>query len=387
MLFPYTTDAPIYHWPIATVGLIAVNTVVFVLTFNQIPEQWILQWGVGLHPAQWITSNFLHIGILHLLGNMICLWGFGLVVEGKIGWWRFLLVYLLIGAAESCVQQILMLGADGGGSLGASGAIFGIMAMALVWAPKNEMTCVVIVYFRPFEFDCPILGLAGFFLLLQVVLWGITMAVHQGDVAYAMTSEALHLMGAAAGFGVAVFMLKKNWVDCENWDLFSVAAGRHAMSDDELLALKQESAEWQEKAQKRRASALDQIRDITRTGQPALAYKAHRKMVHSLENWQLPDQDFLNLILAFHRRELWKESIEPMVEYLNDSRPHERQVRLKLAHILIEFEKRPGQALRVLRKLDPDQLTENQRKLAANLMYRAQQLAEQDPYEVVDDDW
>ncbi len=58
---------------------------------------WGLTHGEGLHPVQWVTNNFLHGRIFHLVGNMIFLWGFGLVVEGKLGWWRFLLVYMGIG--------------------------------------------------------------------------------------------------------------------------------------------------------------------------------------------------------------------------------------------------------------------------------------------------
>ena len=44
-------------------------------------------------PWQWLTANYMHADIFHLLGNMFVLWGFGLVVEGKVGWWRFLLIY------------------------------------------------------------------------------------------------------------------------------------------------------------------------------------------------------------------------------------------------------------------------------------------------------
>src|SRR5438105_1428366 len=83
---PYNTDAPIYYWPFATVGLIFINTVVLMAEFKADPQdvsQWILQFGDGIHPVQWITSAFMHEGPVHLIGNMFFLWGFGLVVEGK----------------------------------------------------------------------------------------------------------------------------------------------------------------------------------------------------------------------------------------------------------------------------------------------------------------
>ena len=64
--------------------------------------------GDGIHPLQWLTNNFLHAGFFHLAGNMIFLWTFGLVVEGKLGWWAFLLVYLGLGVGESAGMQILV---------------------------------------------------------------------------------------------------------------------------------------------------------------------------------------------------------------------------------------------------------------------------------------
>ncbi|HEV3416610.1 MAG TPA: rhomboid family intramembrane serine protease, partial [Pirellulales bacterium] len=92
MLIPYNTDAPLYHFPFVTIGLIAVNAIVLVVTMQADPsavKPWELQFGHGLQPGQWVSNNFLHSDIVHLLGNMFFLWGFGLVVEGKLGWWRF----------------------------------------------------------------------------------------------------------------------------------------------------------------------------------------------------------------------------------------------------------------------------------------------------------
>ena len=53
-----------------------------------------------LHPVQWVTHNFLHLDFFHVLGNMIFLWAFGIVVEGKLGPWKYLLTYLLIGITQ-----------------------------------------------------------------------------------------------------------------------------------------------------------------------------------------------------------------------------------------------------------------------------------------------
>jgi hypothetical protein len=60
---------------------------------------------------------------------------------------------------------------------------------------------------------------------------------------------------------------------------------------------------------------------------------------------------------------------------------------LKLAHILVEKENRPGQALRVMGNITPQQLSEKERRLLGRLSQKAQKLAVEDPYEVVDEDW
>ena len=110
IIIPINTDAPIYHWPWMTLVLIVANCACFYATgFGVEPEGWVLQFGHELHPIEWLAYNFFHFGWMHLIGNMIFLWGFGIIVEGKIGWWRFLLVYLLIGVLGGLLIAALTL--------------------------------------------------------------------------------------------------------------------------------------------------------------------------------------------------------------------------------------------------------------------------------------
>ena len=129
MLIPWNTDAPIYHYPIASAGLIACNVAVFALLIGEpeLAEEYCLAYGDGLHPVQWLTHNFLHADFMHLLGNMIFLWSFGLVVEGKLGWYGMLPAYLGIGIANGWIVQAANQHQDGvalgvfGGHLWADG--------------------------------------------------------------------------------------------------------------------------------------------------------------------------------------------------------------------------------------------------------------------------
>src|SRR4051794_4471423 len=221
MIIPWGTDAPIYHWPKATVGLIVANVAAFVATATLPPEEfvgWTLVRGAGLHPAQWLTNNFMHADPLHLIGNMIFLWGFGIVVEGKLGWWRFLAAYLGLSVGYGAILQVGSLGAQKGFILGASGVIYALLAMCLVWAPRNDLNCVVWLRFAPAQWDVPIL----WFAVLYIGLEAATVAFTGG----AMSSALLHLTGAVLGFGLGAALLKADLVDCEGWDLFAVLARR-----------------------------------------------------------------------------------------------------------------------------------------------------------------
>ncbi|MCX7422562.1 MAG: rhomboid family intramembrane serine protease [Planctomycetia bacterium] len=227
IIIPINTDAPIYHWPWMTLVLIVANCACFYATgFGAEPEGWVLQFGHGLHPVEWVTYNFFHFGWLHLIGNMIFLWGFGIIVEGKIGWWRYLLVYLLIGVLGGVLIQTAMLRHGNPLSLGGGGAslvIFGLLAMCVVWAPRNELELLIFaptfMSFRVITYEVTILTYGFWYVAMQVlsVWWN----------KFSMGGTAGHLIGAVWGFGIALMMLKLHWIDCENWDLLAVRNGTY----------------------------------------------------------------------------------------------------------------------------------------------------------------
>lgn len=102
---------PIYRRPWGAVLLIVLNTVLFAAG----PQaEVVLVWGDGLHPGQWFLSTFAHASLSHLIGNMVFLWVFGLVVEGKVGLARFVAIFVGIGMAESALEQTIMLAAGVG---------------------------------------------------------------------------------------------------------------------------------------------------------------------------------------------------------------------------------------------------------------------------------
>jgi membrane associated rhomboid family serine protease len=378
VLIPWNTDAPIYHFPFATIGLIVANVLAFGAALAaEDPTPWMLAFGDGLHPLQWVTNVFLHADPIHLLGNMFFLWAFGLVIEGKIGWWRFLLVYLGLGAFESAVSQIGMLGGEGL-ALGASGAIYGLLAMSLVWAPRNSMSCLLILFFRPFSLELPILGLVTFF-----VGWEIFSA-WMSD--FQMSSAMLHLAGALPGFVVAAAMLKLGLVDCENWDVFAVLGGRQGEEQREKPDPKR-AAERAKNRASLRTTAMTQFTHHLHEARAADALALHEKMLQTDANWQLSQPQRLELVKALHQQKLWSQSVAPMVEFLRHAPDAAPRVRLRLAQILLAHEKRPGRALGVLEKIAAGTLPADLEKARRELVSQAKKMYDQGEIEVDDEDW
>jgi len=156
-----------------------------------------------MRPWQWITCTFSHAGILHVGMNMLFLWWFGQIVEGRTGPARFLLVYLGIGAAAGFVTQLLTLGGEEGYALGASGVIYGLIVVALVFTPETDVTCIFwfFSWSRVVEMSLKTLGI--FYLVVNFL----------GAAAFRFEigSEVLHLIGAAAGFGAAYGIRALGW--------------------------------------------------------------------------------------------------------------------------------------------------------------------------------
>lgn len=123
--------------PIVTYSLIGVSAVVYLLQFltgSLITNQFVfspLALGAYVNePWRMLTSVFLHGSVLHLLLNMYTLWIFGQLLEGLLGRWRFLALYLISGLAGSV--GVVVFGDPMTSVLGASGAIFGLMGAFVV---------------------------------------------------------------------------------------------------------------------------------------------------------------------------------------------------------------------------------------------------------------
>jgi membrane associated rhomboid family serine protease len=200
LALPLYDDNPRRGMPLVTYALVATCCVVFVWQFDLSPRQAhevVLRFGMipavlfghaelphRLQPLQpWetlFTSMFLHGGWLHLGGNMIYLLLFGKGVEGALGPTRFLLLYLVCGAAAGLAQGAI----DPTSELpmiGASGAIAGMLGAYLVLYPRGNVVVFVWLFIFVRFITVPAVILLGLWFLLQL---GSALAPGEAGVAF-----------------------------------------------------------------------------------------------------------------------------------------------------------------------------------------------------------
>lgn len=142
-----------------------------------------------------LSAMFMHASWMHIIGNMLYLWIFGDNIEDRIGSAKFLLFYLICGLAASVAH--IMVGTDSViPSLGASGAIAGVLGAYLVLFPRRRVQVLVarqIVHM-------PAFAVLGLWILLQVFSQISVAGAEEGGVAY-----MAHIGGFVAGVALIFF--------------------------------------------------------------------------------------------------------------------------------------------------------------------------------------
>ena len=378
--FPYGTDAPIYYRPIVTIAIIVLNYIFYVITaagpFGSIDYEFAkpcilaLGTGSGLNPLQWITSNFLHANFFHYLFNMIFLWVFGLIIEGKLGPVKMLIVYLGIGIFKGAAMQIMMLGQEPTYSLGASSVIFGLAMMSLIWAPRNELFGLLIVWFIFARFkylNIKVWIAVCVLLTLQIV--GLLL------LGGGLSSQMLHLTGAIVGLIAALVMLKMKLVDCEHWDIISVWKGENLWTDEERAKIEENKPaaikRRQEKRQKRQNLLTEEIELALAHQTPLPAFLIAQRKEREFSEWTLPQELHLKLIQQLLAGKHWTEAILSMRQYLERHQEQSSFVRLMLAQTLLSQNK-PRAAMKVLDGISPQETGAEQQSAIQKIRTKAE---------------
>src|SRR5216110_4054847 len=171
-MIPLRDVIPSRTFPFVNIALIVLNSVAFLAElsvsdagFQPFLRTFALVPGNFLWPTV-LTSMFIHAGWLHFLGNMWYLWIFGDNVEDRLGHFRYLLFYLLCGVVAA-VAHIWMNPASMLPTLGASGAIAGVMGAYFVLYPRSQILSLIpffILYMRVVE--VPAIVFLGLWFLL-----------------------------------------------------------------------------------------------------------------------------------------------------------------------------------------------------------------------------
>jgi len=217
-------DSDRIRTPFVNYLLIAINILVFVffqnmgtndaflMSFATVPHEIltgedVLINGMGATPGPvyltLLTSMFMHGGLAHIGGNLLYLWVFGDNLENRMGHFKYLVFYLLTGllASLSHVFASQFLGKDLLiPSLGASGAISGVLGGYLLLFPKNQVRVFVIGTIL----NVPAFITLGLWIALQLFSgWG-SIGAEGGGVAY-----AAHIGGFIAGIILVKFFAGK----------------------------------------------------------------------------------------------------------------------------------------------------------------------------------
>jgi membrane associated rhomboid family serine protease len=205
-------------WPLVTYALIGVNVWMFLYELALGPElePFVGTWGfvparyfvlAELEPDNWaarylplLTSMFLHGGWAHLIGNMIYLWIFGDNVEDRLGHFRYLAFYLLTGLGAGLAHAYLHPDSIIP-TVGASGAISGVLGGYLVLLPHARVITLVPLFFFFFDIvELPAVLYLGFWFLMQFASGALAMVV-AGDAAG--VAWWAHVGGFVAGMALA----------------------------------------------------------------------------------------------------------------------------------------------------------------------------------------
>jgi membrane associated rhomboid family serine protease len=207
---------------VATLALILANVLAFAFELSQGPQLNRLIYTLAIIPARYTSprgfalsglngllvpifaSMFLHGGWLHLIGNMLFLFVFGRSIEDRYGHLKFLLIYFLSGLIAA-MTHIFFNASSRLPTIGASGAIAGILGAYLVCFPGARISTLIWVLVFFWRVEIPALIILGYWFLIQFV----AASTQQLDIQSATqggTAWWAHVGGFVAGAALALIL-------------------------------------------------------------------------------------------------------------------------------------------------------------------------------------
>lgn len=221
-MFPIKDENPTKIVPYVTYGLIAINILVFGYqlslppeqldafyhTFAIVPRELSESWAGGATSPgipEWmtlITSQFLHGGFLHVGGNMLFLWIFGNNIEERLGRVKYVIFYLACGVLAGLAQWFFSQN-SGIPSLGASGAIAGVMGAYILRFPQAKVLTLIFLGFFVTTVRIPAFFFLGIW-FVQQALYGLASLNAPANIG--MESGGIAYWAHAGGFVVGAVL-------------------------------------------------------------------------------------------------------------------------------------------------------------------------------------
>ena len=186
-MLPLRDTIPTHRPPVVTVALIFANVAVFLyqltlpeagvrelfLQYGIVPARltdaaWAARHGLGFSLVPFLTTQFLHGGWLHLLGNMWMLWVFGDNVEDRFGRLGFLAFYLFSGAVAGLAHFVTGPGSEIP-AVGASGAIAGVLGAYFLLFPSSRVLTLIPIFFYPLFVELRAFVFLGLWFVMQLL--------------------------------------------------------------------------------------------------------------------------------------------------------------------------------------------------------------------------
>ncbi len=223
-MIPIRDTTPSRNVPVVNTALIGVNVLVFMYEMALGPDLDRMLYIYGLVPARYsidqlaayfsfgqqvfsfLSFMFLHGGFLHLLGNMWTLYIFGDNVEDKLGPLRYLIFYLLCGLTSG-LSHMLVNPHSNVPTIGASGAIAGVMGAYFLLYPHARILTLIPIFIFPWFVEIPAYFFLGLWFVLQFLnaagshsaVGGVAWWAHVGGFVFGMLFLKVFLLLPATG--------------------------------------------------------------------------------------------------------------------------------------------------------------------------------------------
>ena len=353
MLLPYADDPPPegrFAW--MNWMLIGINVAVFA-AYALAPgyEQVIAQY--GFTPSEFsivtlFTSMFLHAGWMHLLGNMLFLYLFGDNVENRLGSFLYLCSYLLCGIAGTLAFYVYFPASEVP-SIGASGAIFGVMGMYLLLFPRNRVRVFYFIFILIGRIAIPAVWVIGFWAGWEL-FYSHVQSIHNSDSGI---GHMAHAGGFLTGVLLAPFYATLGLISTTGQELWNWFSGAPARAIPRPTP--RESQPWSaprrpqdrvvdgryrvvdEPTEVRPSNPRDEIVSLLRAGHNNEARRAWYRMASDDRNAVLPVADQLEMAITLDKsgdRHAARDAYERLITHFH-TQPFAAEANLALAGLLL----------------------------------------------------